>query len=123
MPLKYFGFYKQEENARLTMFPVSHLDKQEKQAQLFSFFLRKYYFHINQISSRDYTDIDVSKYQKVNSGKTIFWPWVLKTPGVNCQKIQIGNFGGSRIWLKQALERVNRLQKYLLSSCLLPTFS
>jgi len=34
--LKYFGFYKQEENARLTMFPVSHLDKQEKQAQPYS---------------------------------------------------------------------------------------
>ena len=35
-PLKYFGFYKQEQHARLTMFPVSHLDKQEKQAQLYS---------------------------------------------------------------------------------------
>ena len=54
------------------MFPVSHLDEQEKQAQLYSKFLRKYSFHINQISSRDYTDIDVSKYYKINSGKTTF---------------------------------------------------
>ena len=36
---------------------------------------------------------------------------------------KIGNFGGSSIWLKQALERENHFQKYLLSSCLLPTFS
>ena len=42
------------------MFPVSHLDKQEKQAQRYSLFPRKYSFHINQISSRDYIDIDVS---------------------------------------------------------------
>ena len=34
--VKIFGFYKQEGTARLTMFPVSHLDKQEKQAQLYS---------------------------------------------------------------------------------------
>ena len=40
------------------------------------------------------------------------------------QKIyQIGNFGGSSICLKKALERENHLHKYLLSSCLLPTFS
>ena len=36
---------------------------------------------------------------------------------------KIGNFGGSSIWLKQALERENHVHKYLLSSCLLPTFS
>ena len=77
-------------------------------------------FHINQISSSDYTDIDFSKYHKINLGKTIFWPWVLKTPGPNCK---IGNFESSSIWLKQALERENQLQKYLLLSCLLPTFS
>ena len=34
--VKIFWVYKQEETARLTMFPVSHLDKQEKQAQLYS---------------------------------------------------------------------------------------
>ena len=33
---KIFWVYKQEETARLTMFPVSHLDKQEKQAQLYA---------------------------------------------------------------------------------------
>ena len=33
--ITYFGFYKQEETARLTMFPISHLDEQEKQAQLY----------------------------------------------------------------------------------------
>ena len=38
----------------------------------------------------------------------------------NCK---IGNFEGSSICLKQALERENQLQKYLLSSYLLPTFS
>ena len=54
--------YKQKENARPTIFPVSHLDNQEKQAQPYSLFLWKYSFHTNQISSRDYTDIDVSKY-------------------------------------------------------------
>ena len=36
---------------------------------------------------------------------------------------KIGNLGGSSIWLKQASEGENHLQKYLLSSCLLPTFS
>ena len=70
------------------MFPVSNLDKQEKQAQRYSLFLRKYSFHINQISSRDYIGIDVSKYHKINLGKTILWPWVLKTPGTNCKKLQ-----------------------------------
>ena len=65
------GFIKQEENARPTIFPVNHLDRQEKQAQRYSLFLRKYSFHINQISSRDYIDIDVSKYHKINLGKTI----------------------------------------------------
>ena len=40
------------------------------------------------------------------------------------QKIaKLGNFESSSIWLKQALERENQLQKYLLSSCLLPKFS
>ena len=81
------------------MFPVSHLDKQEKQAQPYSLFLRKYSFPISQISSRDCTDIDVSKYHKINLGKTVFWPWVLKTPGANC----------TSIWLKQGLERENHL--------------
>ena len=33
LPLKYFGFYKQEESARFTMSLVSHFDKLEKQAQ------------------------------------------------------------------------------------------
>ena len=33
---------------------------------------------------------------------------------------KIGNFWGSSIWLKQATERENHLQKYLLLSCLLP---
>ena len=70
------------------MFPVSHLDKQEKQAQLNSWVLRKYSFHINQISSRDYTDIDVSKYHKIYVGKIIFWPWVLNTSGADCKKIR-----------------------------------
>ena len=32
----YFGFYNQEDNARLTMSPVNHFDKQEKQAQPYS---------------------------------------------------------------------------------------
>ena len=53
------------------MFLVGHLDKQEKQAQRYSLFLQKYSFHINQISSRDYIDIDVSKYHKINLEKTI----------------------------------------------------
>ena len=79
------------------MFPVSHLDKQEKQAQRYSLFLRKYSFHINQISNRDYIDIDVSEYHKINLGKTILWPWVLKTPGTNSKKLQIGNFESSSI--------------------------
>jgi len=33
----------------------------------------------------------------------------------NCK---IGYFEGASLWLKQALERENQLQKYLLSSCL-----
>jgi len=36
---------------------------------------------------------------------------------------KIAKLVGSCIWLKQALERENQLQKYLLSFCLLPTFS
>ena len=96
MPLKYFGFYNQEENARFTMSPVSHFDKQEKQAQPDSQFLRKYSFHTNQISSRAYIDIEVSKYYKIILGKIIFWQWLLKTSG------KIGNlralvFGSNRL--------------------------
>ena len=33
-------------------------------------------------------DIDVSKYHKINLGKTIFWLLVLKTPWANYKKIQ-----------------------------------
>ena len=36
---------------------------------------------------------------------------------------KIGHFGGSSILLEQALERENHIRKYLLSSCMLPTFS
>ena len=36
---------------------------------------------------------------------------------------KIGQFGGSSIWLQQALERGIYLQKYLLSSSLLHKFS
>ena len=34
--VKYFRFYNQEDNARFTLSPVSHFDKQEKQAQPYS---------------------------------------------------------------------------------------
>ena len=36
LPLKYFGFYNQEDNAGFTMYPVNHFDKQEKQSQPYS---------------------------------------------------------------------------------------
>ena len=70
------------------MLPVSHFDKKEKQAQPYSLFLRKYSFHKNQISSRAYIDIDVSKYHKIYLGKIIFWPWVLKTSEASYKKLQ-----------------------------------
>ena len=57
-------------------------------------------------------------------GKNISWQWLLKTPRENCTKnCKIGNFEGSSIWFKEALERANQLQKHLLSFCLLPPFS
>ena len=61
------------------MLPASHFDKQEKQAQPYSYFLRKYCFPKKQISSTAYIDIEVSKYHKIYLGKIIFWPRVLKT--------------------------------------------
>ena len=76
------------------MLPVSHFDKQEKQAEPYSKFLRKYYFPKNQISSRAYIDIEVSKYHKIYLGKVIFWPWVLKTSEVSCKKLQNWKFWG-----------------------------
>ena len=86
--VRVFGFYNQEDNVRITMLPVSHFDKKEKQAQPYSLFLRKYSFHINQISRRAYIDIEVYKYYKIYLGKIIFWPWVLKTPEASCKKLQ-----------------------------------
>ena len=86
--LEYFGFYNQEDNVRITMLPVSHFDKKEKQAQPYSLFLRKYSFYKNQISSRAYIDIEVYKYYKIYLGKIIFWPWVLKTSEASCKKLQ-----------------------------------
>ena len=87
MLLEYLGFDNQENLGRITMLPVSHFDKKEKQAQPHSLFLRKYSFHINQISSRAYIDIEVYKYYKIYLGKIILWPWVLKTSGGKLQKI------------------------------------
>ena len=63
---------------------------------------------MNQISSRAYIDIEVSKCYKINLGKTIFWQWLLKTRGEYYKKI--------------TKESENQLQKYLLSPCLLPPF-
>ena len=63
-----FLVYNQEDNARFTMSPVSHFDKQEKQAQPYSQFLRKCSFHMNPISSRAFIDIEVSKYHKIILG-------------------------------------------------------
>ena len=80
--------YNQEDNAGFTMSPVSHFDKQEKQAQPYSQFLRKYSFHMNQISSRAYIDIEISKHYKIILGKIIFWQWSLKAPKENCKKMQ-----------------------------------
>ena len=88
MLLEYFRFYNQEDNVRIAMLPVSHFDKKEKQAQPYSLFLRKYSFHINQISSRAYIDIEVYKYYKIYLGKILFWPWVLKTSEASCKKLQ-----------------------------------
>ena len=77
------------------MSPVSHFDKQEKQAQPYSQFLGKYSFHINQISSRAYTGIEVFKYHKICLGKITFWPWVLKTSEASLKKnCKIENFEG-----------------------------
>jgi len=104
------------------MLPVSHFDKQEKQAQPYSQFLRKYSFPKKQISSRAYIDIEVSQYHKIYLGKIIFWPWVSKTSEASCKILQIGNFEGSRFWLNQVLDREYQLQKYFLSSYLLSTF-
>jgi len=42
---------------------------------------------MNQISSRAYIDIEVSKYHKIILGKNISWQWLLKTPRENCKKI------------------------------------
>ena len=52
-------------NVRITTLPVSHFDNQEKQAQPYSGFPRKYYFPEKQIRSRAYIDIEVSKYHKI----------------------------------------------------------
>ena len=69
------------------MSPVSHFDKQEKQAQPYSQFLGKYSFHINQISSRASKGIEVPKYHKICLGKITFWPWVFKTSKASFKKI------------------------------------
>ena len=81
------------------MFPVSHLDKQEKQAQRYSLFLRKYSFHINQISSRDYIciDIDVSKYYKINLGKLYSGHGCWRHPGQIAKNCKIGNIESTSI--------------------------
>jgi len=102
--------------------PPSHLDRQEKQAQPYSLFLRKYCFPKTQISSRAYIDIEVSKYHKIFLGKIIFWLRVLQTFGAICKKnCKIGNYEGAGIWLKQALDREFQLQKYFVSPNLLST--
>ena len=68
--------------------------------------ISRYSFHMN----RAYIDIEVSKYHKIYLGKI-------------AKNSKIGNFEGSSIWFKRALEKENRLQKYRLSSCLLSPFS
>ena len=49
---------------------------------------------MNQISSRAYIDIEVSKYYKINLGKTIFWQWLLKTHEEYYKKLQNWQFWG-----------------------------
>ena len=56
---------------------------------------------MNQFSNRAYMDIEVSKYNKIFLGKI-------------AKNSKIGNFEGSSIWFKRALERENRLEKYRL---------
>ena len=58
---------------------------------------------MNQISSRGYIDIDVSKYHKICLGKITFWPWVLKTSEASLKKIaklkilRVPVFGSNRL--------------------------
>ena len=79
------------------MLPVSHLYKQEKQAQRYSLFLRKYSFHINQISSRYYIDIDVSNIIKSIWGKLYSGHGCWRHLGQIAKNCKIGNFESSSI--------------------------
>ena len=64
------------------------LTKKQNQGQLFLQCLSKFSFPRDQITSRAYKRVEVSKYDKIFLGKTILWPQELNTFKVNLTNLQ-----------------------------------